>query len=193
MDRLDDSEILQRLQDDDESVLTIILNQVVPDVWPLLIRKFGATLSKEDLEEVVVSSLAKLWQSRESFDLSRGDLNGWFYVILRNSALDALRRRAPKLVEVLTVRPIGDAQGESGEEVEKVLERLIASLNEREQQVILPLFDPSGPSVSELSESLSVSPGAVRQLRFRAMKKLKESLASVGYTVHRSKKTLSSF
>jgi len=39
--------------------------------------------------------------------------------------------------------------------------------------------------VSDLSKSLSASTGAVRQLRFRALRKLNAQLAENGYTIVR--------
>jgi len=187
MDTVNDSEIVQRLQNDDDSVLRLVLQQVVPSVWPLFVRKFRESLSNEDLEEVVATSLTKLWQKRRDLDLDKGDLRGWIYVVLRNSALDLIRKKAPKVVEVLTIEPMDLHEAASDEEMKAAIKSVLGTLNEREQQVLLPLFEASGISASELGESLSISEGAVRQLRFRAIQKLKKGLEQGGYTVHRSK------
>jgi RNA polymerase sigma factor (sigma-70 family) len=186
---VEDTEIVQRLRNDDETALSLVLQQVVPSVWPLLIRKFRGSLSNEDIDEVVASSLAKLWRKRRDFDPHKGDLRGWFYIVLRNSALDFIRRRAPKVVEILRVEPMDADHAVSKKELEAALMSALTTLNKREQQVLLPLFEGTGVSASELGEALSISDVAVRQLRFRAVQKLKKGLESVGYTVQRSKTT----
>jgi RNA polymerase sigma factor (sigma-70 family) len=183
-----DSEILQRLENNDPFALTLILRDVVPVLWPLLAGRFRDSLSSEDIDDVVATSLAKLWHNRSKFDFSKGDLNGWFYVILRNSALDLLRRRAPKAEEFLTIVSNPDSTKSTPKEMLDVFTSVMAGFSDREKQVLLPLFDKSGPSVSQLSDSLSMSSGAVRQLRFRALRKLEKNLAEFGYVVRRGRR-----
>lgn len=185
MSAVDEREIIDRLQNDDQSVLAVVLRRIVPQLWPLLAVRFRESLSHEDIEEVIAGSLTKLWQNRRKFDPARGDFNGWFYVILRNSAFDLLRRRAPKVEEYLIVESLSDASHATDDEKYSALQNAIAKLNEREQQVLLPLFDRSGVSIAELSDQLSISPGAVRQLRFRALRKLNAGLAESGFTTRR--------
>lgn len=189
MNTVDDTEIIRRLHEDDQSVLATILQQIVPGHWHRLKRKFGEVLSNEDIEDIVAISLAKLWSKRHSFDYSKGDISGWFYVILRNSALDFLRRRAPKVEEALIVAPISGVE-RSPTELTEALRRTIASLNDREKAVLTPLFEPSGFSIGDLSKELEISEGAVRQLRFRATQKLKRDLERVGYTLERIKRKI---
>lgn len=189
MSAIDDSEIIARLLDDDQSVLATVLSDVVPRHWPLLSARFRDSLSIEDLEDVVAKSLAKVWNGRHTFDFSRGDFSGWFYVILRNSALDLLRRRAPKVEEYLEVEQLLGSPARSDAELRDALAKVVATLSEREQNVVLPLFERSGVSIAELSDQLSISRGAVRQLRFRALRKLNIGLAEVGLTTKRTRTT----
>ena len=187
---IDQSQIIQRLRDDDQSALSDVLKEIVPKIMPLLVRKFGGQLSYEDLEEVIGTSLGKLWQRRSRFDSDKGDLEGWFYVICRNTSLDLLRKRAPKVQNVLIVEPAGITSA-SVEEHKHVAVNAIKELTEREQQVLLPLFNLDGTTAQELSTQLGLSDNAVRQLRFRATKKLKKQLSKIGYTVRRTKIFLS--
>jgi RNA polymerase sigma factor (sigma-70 family) len=192
MNTVDDAEIIRRLHEGDQSVLATILKDIVPRHWRLLSRKFGEGISNEDFEDIIAVSLAKVWNKRHSFDYSKGDFSGWFYVILRNSTLDFLRRSAPKIEEALTVVPLPDAESSSEAALEKSLKQAITNLSERERKVLLPLFDPSGISIGDLSKELGISEGAVRQLRFRASQKLKRDLESVGYTIQRIKRPVGS-
>lgn len=187
MSAVDEPEIVDRLRNDDQSALTVVLRKIVPGLWPLLARKFQGSLSHEDIDEVVATSLAKLWQNRRRFDSTKGDFKGWLFVIMRNTALDVLRRRTPKTEEYLVVESLPDTPPATDEEHQHVLKQAITSLSEREQRVLLPLFDRSDVSVADLSETLAVSSGAVRQLRFRALRKLNRYLAESGYTTRRIK------
>lgn len=188
---IDQSKIIQRLRDDDQSALSDVLKEIVPKIMPLLVRKFGEQLSYEDLEEVIGTSLGKLWQRRSRFDSDKGDLEGWFYVICRNTSLDLLRKRAPKVQNVLIVEPVGTTSV-SPEEHKHVALKIIQGLSEREQQVLLPLFNRGTDSVLELARQLDISENAVRQLRFRATQKLKKQLLEIEFTVRRSKVVQSS-
>ncbi len=192
MNTVDDTEIIRRLQEGDQSVLATILNDIVPRHWRLLSRKFGEGISNEDFEDIIAVSLAKVWSKRHSFDYSKGDFSGWFYVILRNSTLDFLRRNAPKIEEVLTVVPLPDTESSTEEALERTLRQTIANLSERERKVLSPLFESSGISIGDLSTELGISEGAVRQLRFRATQKLKRDLESVGYTIQRVRRPVGS-
>lgn len=180
----EESEIVERLQSDDQTALSIVFKEIVPRLWPLLTRNFREALSNEDIEEVIATALGKLWQNRTKFDGAKGDLQGWFYVILRNCALDRIRRKRPRVQEFLVVEPLSPESG-SDEEKQKLLQAAISNLNQRELQTILPLFEKTGVSVSDLSERLRVSTGAIRQLRFRALRKLDAALAEHGYTTRR--------
>ncbi len=180
----DESEIAERLRNDDQSALEMVLKEIVPKLWPLIAKNFRESLSNEDIEDVIATALSKLWQGRSRFDSSKGDLEGWFYVILRNCALDRLRKNSPKIEEYLVVEPLPRTQA-SDQQKEALVRDAIATLNEREQLAVLPLFERSGVSVADLSEQLSVSTGAIRQLRFRALRKLNSILDQHGYTTRR--------
>jgi RNA polymerase sigma factor (sigma-70 family) len=192
MNTVDDTEIIRRLQEGDQSVLATILKDIIPRHWRLLSRKFGEGISNEDFEDIIAVSLAKVWSKRHSFDYSKGDFSGWFYVILRNSTLDFLRRNAPKIEEILTVVPLPDTESSTEEVLEMTLKHTIANLSERERKVLSPLFESSGISIGDLSKELGISEGAIRQLRFRASQKLKRDLESVGYTIHRVRRPVGS-
>ncbi len=182
-----DAEIMRLLHADDQSALQVVLREVVPAIWPLLKRKFGDGLSDEDLEEVFALALEKLWRNRQSFDLDKGDLEGWFYVIAKNVAVDRARRQRIKTsLPRLVVEPTPTAEG-SSVNLEKTLALAIKKLNHREREVVAPLFTGEDIAAVELAKKLKTSSGAVRALRFRALQKLRSELAKFGYRVTREK------
>lgn len=106
--------------------------------------------------------------------------------------MDFLRRKAPKIEEIFAVVPLPDTPISTKEALEKTLQQTIANLSEREINVLSPLFESTGTSISDLSEELGIREGAVRQSRFRASQNLKRDLESVGYAFQRVKKPVSS-
>lgn len=184
-----DAEIMKLLRDNDQSALTIILKQVVPQIWPLIKRRFRDSLSDEDLEEVMAYALEKLWKNRGGFDLKKGDLNGWFYVIARNVAFDILRKKKPKSHDKLVLQSVESMQKiSSGQnEFQEVVFHILANLSDREREVVNPLFGPDYVSAKDLGQKLNASEGAIRALRFRTLQKLRCEFAKIGFRIIREK------
>jgi hypothetical protein len=91
----DDTELLQRLHNDDESVMAEIL-QLLPPIWELLRKPSHmpavVQVTKEQIlpvypitetEEIMGRTLAKLWLMRKSLKIDC-DLGAVLYSILRN-------------------------------------------------------------------------------------------------------------
>ena len=84
IEKVDESEAMQLLQNDNQLALTAILRDIVPAIMPLL-HLHSRRLSNEDIEEVIAISLANLWHRRKYI---KGDLYSNLYLILRNSILN---------------------------------------------------------------------------------------------------------
>jgi len=91
-----DTELLQRLHNDDESVLAEILHMMVPPLWKLMRKpnhlpaevqvtkeQILPDFSTTETEEIISRSLAKLWLMRKSLKIDC-DLGAVLYLILRN-------------------------------------------------------------------------------------------------------------
>jgi RNA polymerase sigma-70 factor (ECF subfamily) len=187
--RLHDREIMDRLSRGDESALQWLLAHVVPDVWPLLCRKFADVMSLEEIEDVVSQALFRIWESRTTFDADKGDLQGWFYVVARNVGVDQVRRSRREREAAEAVLTVEDQRGDAGRlsPTDEVIAKAFARLNHRERRVVAPLFETyhKQPTMRELGRKLKLSEGGVRALRFRGLRKLKEALESMGYRVIR--------
>lgn len=187
-----DSEIVQLMAAGDERAIGEVLKQIVPEIWPLLQRRFADVLANEELEEVVSEALFKLWIHRESFCPDKGDVQGWFYVIARNIALDRVRakcRRGQKSDDVLDVALADFECGEALSVREKAtaIGRAFAKLNARERKVVAPLFQDAGdrPTMKQLGRTMKLSEGGVRALRFRGLRKLTRAMKEMGFVVFR--------
>jgi RNA polymerase sigma factor (sigma-70 family) len=101
----------------------------------------------------------------------------WLYRIVRNTALNDLRDRAPATAELSEALPgsrSAAAEVEAREELRDLMERLRA-LPET-QRAALVMRELEGLSHEEIAAALGVSGGAARQAIFRARATLREGL-----------------
>jgi RNA polymerase sigma factor (sigma-70 family) len=103
------------------------------------------------------------------------ELRPWLYRIVRNTALNELRDRAPAAAELSEALPgarSAAAEVETREELRDLMERLQA-LPET-QRAALVMRELEGLSHEEIAAALGVSGGAARQAIFRARATLRE-------------------
>jgi len=105
------------------------------------------------------------------------ELRPWLYRIVRNTALNDLRDRAPAAEELSEALPGGRgvaAEAEEREELRDLMERLRAL--PEPQRAALVMRELEGLSHEEIAAALGVSGGAARQAIYRARAALREGL-----------------
>ncbi|HEU5104874.1 MAG TPA: sigma-70 family RNA polymerase sigma factor [Solirubrobacterales bacterium] len=105
------------------------------------------------------------------------ELRPWLYRIVRNTALNDLRDRAPAAEELAETLPGGRsaaAEAETREELRELMARLRAL--PEPQRAALVMRELEGLSHEEIAAALGVSGGAARQAIFRARAALRDGL-----------------
>lgn len=105
------------------------------------------------------------------------ELRPWLYRIVRNTALNDLRDRAPEAAELSEALPGARsvaAEAEAREELTELMERLRAL--PEPQRAALVMRELEGLSHEEIAAALGVSGGAARQAIYRARAALREGL-----------------
>ncbi|HEU5254140.1 MAG TPA: RNA polymerase sigma factor [Solirubrobacterales bacterium] len=105
------------------------------------------------------------------------ELRPWLYRIVRNTALNDLRDRAPAAEELAETLPGGRsaaAEVEAREELRDLMDRMRAL--PEPQRAALVMRELEGLSHEEIAAALGVSGGAARQAIFRARATLREGL-----------------
>lgn len=105
------------------------------------------------------------------------ELRPWLYRIVRNTALNDLRDRAPaeeEIAEVLPGAPSAAAEAEAREELADLMERLRAL--PEPQRAALVMRELEGLSHEEIAAALGLSGGAARQAIYRARTRLRDGL-----------------
>lgn len=149
---------------------------------------FRITENEADAEEVVQETFLRGYRGLAEFD-AKANFKTWIYRIAMNCALDVLKRRkteAPVAIaeEFEEERPVvqladrgaGPERLLLDQEIEarrqKAMEKMTA--NER---VAFVLRHMEGSSMEEIAAALGISPNTAKQAVFRAVQKLRRSLA----------------
>jgi RNA polymerase sigma-70 factor (ECF subfamily) len=137
-------------------------------------------------EEVVQEAFLSFWRSRASFDRARGSVRTWVLGIVRNRAIDALRRSAAH--EMATTSDHGIAELLEAEELtERDAARreraraLRAALDglPPEQSRVIELSFYGGYSHSEIATMLDTPVGTVKGRMRLGLRKMAMSVAAI--------------
>jgi len=136
-------------------------------------------------EDVTQEAFLSIWRSNARFDRARGSVRSWVLSVVRNRAIDALRRggaQAPKLDHdddsVLEARPAEERteteaiRRESSRELRGALQELP---DDQSQVIELAYF--GGFSHSEIAEMLSMPLGTVKGRMRLGLEKVRITLA----------------
>ena len=136
-------------------------------------------------EDVTQEAFLSIWRSGARYDRTRGSVRAWMLGIVRNRAIDALRReagRAPKLTfdddAVLEQRPSEELTDEEALRREQAQE-LRGALRElpTEQSKVIELAYYGGFSHSEIAEMLGMPLGTVKGRMRLGLEKIRTHLA----------------
>lgn len=135
--------------------------------------------SPETSREVVQEAFLKVYANRERFDMRR-KFSSWFYRILRNQAVDRVRRQAPgtpgaavELVGDWDGHNLGPASAVSLQERRQAVRRILEDLPTK-FRVVLSLRDLEGLSCGDIAERVGTTPGTVRWRLHHARKLFRE-------------------
>ncbi len=182
---------LSRLSDED---LMAVVDRKDPDAFEALYDRHGgaayslayrivgdASLAEDTTQEAFLS----IWRSKARFDRARGSVRSWVLSVVRNRAIDALRRggaNAPKLdhddeaaLEAREASERTDVEAirrETSEELRAALDSL-----PDEQSKVIRLAYFGGFSHSEISEMINQPLGTVKGRMRLGLEKIRAEIA----------------
>ncbi|VWX62607.1 RNA polymerase sigma-70 factor (ECF subfamily) [Burkholderiales bacterium 8X] len=142
---------------------------------------------RQQAEDVLHDAFVSIWQRAETFDPRRGEGRGWIYSVVRNAALNKVRRGAREVsVEEEAVQATQDSQALAHHashadpfELRADLGRLEGCLSQlepaRRDCVLFAYVD--GCSHSEIAKRLDAPLGTVKAWIQRSMRSLRECMA----------------
>lgn len=145
--------------------------------WAGIARAYAQPRDRDDLvQEIAV----QVWQNLDRFT-GRSSLDTWAYRVALNTAL-AWRRKAATRSNKLTqsranIAELPDDRGSEGD-VQRVLDRFLASLSEGDRAVLLLHLD--GLSQADAADVLGISAGAYRTRFHRIRRRFEETHCQKG-------------
>lgn len=183
--RLGDEELMALVQRKDPSAFEALFDRHGSAAFSLAHRIAGDRAAAED---VVQEAFLSIWRSRSGYDRARGSVRAWVLGIVRNRAIDALRRDArpgvPRLglddEKLLEARP-----AEERTEVEAVRREVAREVRGAlsdlpgDQSRVIELAYFGGFSHSEIAEMLSMPLGTVKGRMRLGLEKMRGRIAEL--------------
>jgi RNA polymerase sigma-70 factor (ECF subfamily) len=166
-----DAELLRALQDEHGDAL-----------FAHAVRLTGG--DRQRAEDLVQETLLRAWRRPEALDPQRGTVRSWLFTTARNLAIDAWRRRAARIGEVVTDMipepPPHPDEADRAIEAWTVAEAL-GRLSAEHREVLVECFY-QGRSVAEAAARLGLPPGTVKSRTHYALRSLRVALDEMGVT-----------
>jgi RNA polymerase sigma-70 factor, ECF subfamily len=182
LQRLADEDLMPLVERKDPAAFEIVYDRHGGPAYSLAYRIVG---DRQVAEEVTQEAFLSVWRSGARFDRARGSVRTWLLGVVRNRAIDVLRReagRAPTVSLELETVPEQESRFEptdsealrraAGREVRGALARL-----PDDQVKVVQLAYFGGLSHSEIAEVLGMPLGTVKGRMRLAMEKMRTTLA----------------
>jgi RNA polymerase sigma-70 factor (ECF subfamily) len=145
--------------------------------------RFGVQLLGDTglAEELVQECFVRLWRTAGRFDLSRGSVAAYLFVIARSIAADLRKRSSSR-----PLAPVDEAHAPTQpDNADRIVETLIVrdaldSLSAAHREVLM-LVHADGLTQSQIAERLGLPLGTVKTRMFHGLKALRTALAERGY------------
>lgn len=181
-ERLADEELMALVDRNDPAAFELLYDRHGGAAYSLAYRILGDRSAAEDATQ---EAFLSIWRSRSRYDRARGSVRSWVLTVVRNRAIDTLRRGgagAPKLDHddegVLEARPGPDRTDEEAlrRETSRELRGALRSLPSEQSQVIeLAYF--GGFSQSEIAEIAGLPLGTVKGRMRLGLEKIRAEIA----------------
>jgi RNA polymerase sigma-70 factor, ECF subfamily len=182
LQRLADEDLMPLVGRQDPLAFEVFYDRHSGAAYSLAYRIVGSRTAAEDVTQ---EALISIWRSGARYDRARGSVRAWTLGIVRNRAIDLLRKesgRSPKLVsdgdELIERRPaeeLTDAEAlrrETAREVRGAIRHL-----PDDQSRVIQLAYFGGFSHSEIAEMLNEPLGTVKGRMRLGMDKIRATLA----------------
>ena len=182
LQRLADEDLMTQVAAKDPRAFEVFYDRHGGAAFSLAYRIVG---DRQSAEDVTQEALISIWRSGARFDRARGSVRTWTLGIVRNRAIDHLRRdsgRAPKLAfdseEILERRPAEERTDTEAlrRETARELRGALTGLPDDQSKVIQLAFF-GGFSHSEIAKMLNEPLGTIKGRMRLGMEKIRAVLA----------------
>ena len=181
-ERLADEDLMPLIAERDAEAFEVFYDRHAAAAYSLAYRIAG---SRGAADDVTQEAFISIWRSGARYDRTRGSVRGWTLGIVRNRAIDVLRRdagKAPKLTfdddAILEQRPADELTEDEAvrrQEASEVRGALAELPSEQSKVIQLAYF--GGFSHSEIAQMLGMPLGTVKGRMRLGMEKIRGRLA----------------
>lgn len=181
LERLADEDLMGLVADRDPVAFELFYDRHSRAAYSLAYRIVGDAAVAEDVTQ---EAFLSAWRSEAGYDQSKGSVRNWALGIVRNRAIDAIRRRSSAApvsseheLEAMLDRPSAEFTDEQvlARESTAELQGLLGQIPGDQSQVIeLAYF--GGFSQSEIAESLALPLGTVKGRMRLGLEKIRTTL-----------------
>jgi RNA polymerase sigma-70 factor (ECF subfamily) len=182
LQRLADEDLMPLIAREDPLAFEVFYDRHAGAAYSIAYRIVGSRTAAEDVTQ---EALLSIWRSGARYDRARGSVRAWTLGIVRNRAIDMLRKesgRSPKLAaggDELLDRRAGEeltdteaVRRETAQEVRGAIQEL-----PQDQSRVIELAYYGGFSHSEIAEMLNEPLGTIKGRMRLAMDKIRATLA----------------
>jgi RNA polymerase sigma-70 factor (ECF subfamily) len=180
-----DAAVIERARSGDGNAFKLLVERHSRNVFRLAFRMTG---NEQDAEDVVQETFLRAYRQLNRYE-SRSSFSTWLFRIASNYSLDLIRarkRRGEKAVvmeneevDIMQMLPAGDPGPDRLAVSGQITEQIRVAMNELSPQertaFVLRHFE--GLSIEQIGETLGSSANATKHSIFRAVQKLRHSLA----------------
>lgn len=179
-----------RLARDDADLVSQIAAGNIGEPVEELYRRYGGRLYRFGLhllgdsglaDELVQECFVRLWRTAGRFDISRGTVAAYLFVMGRSIAADLRKRPSSR-----PLAPVEEAQVPAQpDDADRIVDTLavqdaLDSLSAAHREVLM-LVHSEGLTQTQIAERLDVPLGTVKTRMFHGLRALKTALAERGY------------
>lgn len=180
---LSDVELIDRVARRDSTALENLYDRYAASALGLALKILG---DRQVAEEIVQETFWRIWKSATTFNLRRGTFSAWLFGIVRNLAVDELRRRSsqPRSIEPNHDDSALDKLASDGDELEHQVwtnsrhQQVRAAMNQLPpaQRRVIELAYFQGMTRQEIATQLGEPPGTIHTRARLGLQKLRSLL-----------------
>jgi RNA polymerase sigma-70 factor, ECF subfamily len=178
--RFADEELMTLVRRGDPAAFEVVYERHGTAAYSLAYRMTG---SRPQAEDVVQEAFLAVWRSGARYDAARGSVRTWLLGIVRNRAIDAMRRGRvrdfPRVEDEAAAERVDsgertDTEAARHEEADAV--RAAIRMLPREQSQVIELAYFGGFTHTEIAEMIKAPVGTVKGRMRLGLKKLRDEL-----------------
>ncbi len=165
----------------DREALDVVVREFAGPAYTVAVRVLADPAAAE---EAVQEAMVRVWQRAAKFDAERGNERSWILSVVRNQAIDMLRKRARLAERSIDADPVVHEVQDPADTWGAVLQRLtrervLLVLKElpREQREVIMLAYYGGFRPLTIAQRLRVPEGTIRSRLRIALSRLRTMLA----------------